>query len=49
MRDNIEDYQLYKYCKVCGCIIDEEIFDDNDGLCDYCYIENKIMEFDYED
>ena len=41
MKDKIEDYQLYKRCKICGEIIGEEILDDNDGLCDYCFIENN--------
>jgi len=42
--NNIEDYQFYKYCKICGEIISEEVYDDNDGLCDFCYMNYKTWE-----
>jgi NMD protein affecting ribosome stability and mRNA decay len=34
-------YKFEKLCKNCGKSIDEDIYDDNKGLCDDCYIERK--------
>ena len=41
MKDKIDDYMFYKRCVVCGKIIDENIYDDNSGLCDDCYTDVK--------
>jgi hypothetical protein len=41
MNDEVEDYSFYKYCRICGDMIDEDIYDDNDGICDYCYINKR--------
>ena len=40
-KDSSEDYTFYKYCKECGEQIEEDIYEDNDGLCDYCYINKR--------
>ena len=41
MKDKIDDYMFYKRCKVCCKIIDEDIYDDNNGLCDDCFIDKR--------
>lgn len=41
MKDSSEKYQFYIYCKVCGKIINEDISDDNNGICDDCYIDKR--------
>jgi DNA-directed RNA polymerase subunit RPC12/RpoP len=37
---------MYAYrCRKCGTIINEDIYTDNKGLCDYCYYQkNDIVE-----
>ena len=36
----IEEY----YCELCGMEISEDIFDDNNGMCDDCFIEKRTWE-----
>ena len=42
--DETNDYTFYKFCKECGEQIHEDIYDDNDGLCDFCYINTRNFE-----
>ena len=39
-KDLSDDYTFYKYCKGCGEVIDEDVYDDNEGFCDYCYTKS---------
>ncbi len=41
MKDELKDYMIYKRCKVCGKITDEDIFDDNNGICDDCFTDEN--------
>lgn len=38
------NYNLYLYCRFCGAMISEEEHDDNNGLCDDCWMDKQTWE-----